>query len=190
MTFDLAGLDPGRPADLPECIHSFGLDANFDVKSCTAVTLTPGPHLASGAAMFPVVRSLAWLSAVLAAIPNIEAVCWHYARSCSAPDYFRTSVLRWIDGGAFPGLGLAALIESDDGALQSEGLALFTGQELHLDADIASDRTENAKIALRLLHWLVEHGTVREQQSLAGPSGEPLMLNPEPSLGLVKVLRA
>ena len=73
--------------------------------------------------------------------------------------------------------------------MRSEGLALFTGQELHVAPDIAQGGADGAKIALRMLHWLVENGRIRESMSLTGPSGETLLLEPDDKLGIVKVWR-
>jgi len=140
--------------------------------------------------MFPVIRSLAWLGALLSDLPGALAVCWHSARSYNAPAHFRTSVQRWIEGGAFPGFGLTALVPTADGGLASEGLALFIGQEVHLAPELAADRAEGAKIALRLIHWLVENGRIEVPSQLAGPSGEPLLLDPRADQQIVKVSKS
>lgn len=189
LTFDLRGLAPGNSRALPDAVHRYGLDASFTPENYAVVTLTPGPHLAAGGLMLPVIRCLAWVAAVLTRLPGVVAVAWHPARSFSEPNYFRDSVMRWIDGGAFPGLGLTALSPTPEGGLHSEGLALFTGQELKLCAGLVADKAEGAKIALRLLHWMVEHGTVTEPQLLTGPSGEALRVEPAPAGDVVKVLR-
>ena len=139
--------------------------------------------------MLPVLRTLAWLAAQLSVLPGLEAIAWHPARTVCAPDYFRNSVLRWVGGGAFPGLGLAALDQQADGSILSEGLALFTRQELRVGSDLGQDRAERAKIALRLMHWLVENGRVEQPTSLTGPSGETLLLEPDTELGIVSVWR-
>ncbi len=186
LTFDLVGLAPGQSEPLPTPEHLFGLAANFETEGMEAVTISPGPHLLSGGAMVPVVRSLAWLVVQLVELGNVQAINWSAASACSSPHYFCDSVMRWISGGAFPGLGLTALIPLADGSLQSEGLSLFTGQELRLDADLAPDRSEGAKIALRLLHWMVENGRIHKPISLTGPSGEPLLLEPIKEQGIVK----
>ena len=104
------------------------------------------------------VRTQAWLAAALASLPGVEAVAWHPARSCCEPAYFRESVLRWIDGGVFPGLGLTALAISPDGAMHSEGLALFTTQELRIEPELMVEKAAGEKIGVRLLDWLVENG--------------------------------
>ena len=98
-------------------------------------------------------------------------------------------MLRWIEGGVFPGLGLAALTPMPDGGMQSQGLALFTGQELRLEPELAADRTAGAKVALRLMHWLVEHGRLEAKETLPGPDGRPLHLEPSANGRFVRVWR-
>lgn len=97
--------------------------------------------------------------------------------------------MRWIEGGAFPGLGLTALSQDADGGLRSEGLAMLTGQELHLRAEVAGDAGERSKIALRLLDWLVENGRITDSFVLTGPSGETLRLEPVDNSAIVEVWR-
>ena len=111
------------------------------------------------------------------------------ARSWCAPAHYRDSVLRWIEGGVFPGLGLAALVPTPDGGMHSQGLALFTGQELRLEPDLASDRATGAKIGLRLMHWLVEHGRLEAPERIPGPDGEPLRMEPSSNGRFVRVWR-
>lgn len=187
LTFDLSGLAPGKPACQVQEGHTFALGNDFDPASCEGVLVVPGPHLASGTPMVPVLRCLAWLAAQLAQLDDIVAVAWCPAHTISEPAYFRDIVWRWIGGGPFPGLGLTALLPLDDGGLQSEGLALFTGQELWLCPDPEGDQQQLAKLALRLLHWLVEAGRLDQTTSLTGPSGETLILEPNADRGIVKV---
>lgn len=189
LTFDLVGLAPGTSAAPVTGAHLFDLPEGFDAASCEGVTLSPGPHLVSGGPMVPVLRCLAWLAAELTGLEGLVAVAWRPARTICGPDYFRDAVTRWIAGGAFPGLGLTALVPQPDGALQSEGLSLFTGQELKLEPDPATDQQQAARVALRLLHWLVENGRVEQTVSLTGPSGETLLLEPDAEAGIVRVWR-
>ena len=189
LTFDLVGLAPGPAAAEPPRVHSLGLGDDLPSARMEAIALKPGPHIASGAKMQPVVRSLAWLAAQLAALPGVRAVAWHPAHTWSAPELFRSSVLRWTEGGVFPGLGLAAFAAMPDGGLQSQGLALFTGQELRLEPDLAEDRASAVKIGLRLLHWLVEHGRLESQESIPGPDGQPLLLEPSANGRIVRAWR-
>ena len=140
--------------------------------------------------MPPVVRCLALLAAILSDLPGAQAVVWHPARSRSSPEYFRRSVMRWIEGGVFPGLGLTALATLPDGGMQSEGLALFVGRELRVLGGTASSPADTAKLTLRLLHWLVENGGLQEALTLTGPSGEALEMRPLTDERLVEVRRS
>jgi hypothetical protein len=187
LTFDLTGLAPRDPAPAPEAGHLFGVAPDVARRGLEAITLVPGPHLAGGRQMLPVLRSHALLTARLATLPGVVAVAWHGARAWSAPEFFRGNVLRWIEGGAFPALGLAALTATPEGGIATEGLALFTGQELELDARLAEDRAEGARIALRLMHWLVENGAIDQRETLTGPGGELLQLEPSANQRLIKV---
>jgi hypothetical protein len=189
LTFDLVGLRPGAGATAPPGGQAFGLPVGFEPALLEAITLRPGPHLAEGATMLPVVRSMAWLSARLADLPATRAVSWHPARCWCSPRYFRDSVLRWMEGGVFPGLGLATLAPMPDGGMQSQGLALFTGQELRLEPELAKDRAAGAKIALRLMHWLVENGRVEAEERVPGPDGQILRLEPSANRRFVRVWR-
>lgn len=178
LSFDLTGLAPGLNEDEPPFAYGFGLPQGFPPEPLEAITLRPGGHLAGGATLLPVVRGLALLAARLSELPGLQAIAWHPARCWSAPQHFHDSVTRWCEGGAFPALGLAGLRPTAEGGLQSEGLALFTGQELRLQRALTEDRAEAAKLAIRLLHWLVERGPLVEAEQLIGPDGEPLLLEP------------
>lgn len=189
MTFDVTGLAPQPTIEVPATAHTFGIAPGVEADAFQPVLIKPGPHLAAGGAMFPVVRTLAMIAANLAQLEGVKAVAWHPARAVSEAGYFRSSVLRWIEGGAFPGLGLTALVPTDDGGLESEGLALFTGQELRMRPEVVMDRAEASKIALRLLNWLVEHGRITESFGFTGPSGETLRLEPVDNFAMVEVWR-
>ncbi|WP_156169918.1 hypothetical protein [Aurantiacibacter luteus] len=189
LTFHLSGLAPHAGEGAPRFANRYGLAADLAERPLEAITLVPGPHLAGGERMFPVVRCLAMLAARLAGLPGVEGVAWHAAEAISAPDFYARGVLAWVEGGPFPGLGLTALEEGADGSLRSRGLALFTGQELYLPADVAQDRADAAKLALRLINWLVEHGKITETFSFTGPSGEPIGLEPVENSAILRVWR-
>ena len=189
LTFDLAGLAPGAASEAPPRVHAYALGASADAVGLEAVTVRPGPHLTGGHAMLPVVRSLAWLAAKLAAVDGVESVAWHPARSWCGPGYFRDGVLRWIEGGVFPGLGLTALAATADGGMQSEGLALFAGQELWIEPELMADKTEGAKIGVRLIDYMVETGRIDAMRRIVGPAGQPLRLEPSGNARFVRVWR-
>jgi hypothetical protein len=189
LTFDLSGLTPGPPAESPPCVHGYGLAANSEASGLEAVTLCLGPHLAGGHALPPVVRSLASLAAALSAIEGVQAVAWHPARSWCGARYFREGVLRWVEGGVFPGLGLTALAVTPDGGMQSEGLALFAGQDRRIEPELMLDKAAAAKIGVRRIDYLVVAGPIEAPQRLAGPDGQPLRLEPSANGRFVRVWR-
>lgn len=189
LTFDLVGLSPGKSAPVEKSRHVFSMDAEATSGSWEAIVLKPGPHLSSGRTMPPVLRSLAWLGAMLAEIPGVEAVIWHSASIWSSPDYFRRTVINWIEGGVFPGFGLTALVPVEGGGMRSEGLACFIGLELSVAANVARDQQDLAKLSLRIVHWLVEHGGLESDVALTGPSGEPIVLRPDPLAGIIRAER-
>lgn len=139
--------------------------------------------------MMPVMRVLALLAAKLSALDGVKAIAWHPARTWNSPTHFCGGVERWIEGGVFPGLGLTALAQSADGGIYSEGLSLFTGQELQLSPDLSPDKTEGAKLALRLIHWLVENGRLDRSEVMTGPDGSPLRLEPSANKSIIQVWR-
>ena len=189
LTFDLQGLAPGASAPRPPMRHAYGVGEEPALLELEAITLQPGPHLAGGHAMLPVIRCLAWLTARLAGLDGVKAVAWHPARCWSAPDAFRTGVQRWIEGGPFPAFALAALAPDLEQGLQSEGLALLIGQELRIEPQVSDDRAAQGKLAVRAMHWLVEHGPLRAVQRVASPDGETLIMEPSANGRFVRVRR-
>jgi hypothetical protein len=165
LTFDLTGLLPAAPESLPECQTMIGFQDGAAVSEIDAVRLMPGAHLAGGEAILPIVRVHAALAANLAELPGVIAIAWHPARTWIEPDYFVRVVSAWLDGGVFPALGLTALTANDNGEFVTQGLAFFIGRELKVPGGIASSAAETAKLAMRLVHHMVEAG----RDSAAGP---------------------
>jgi hypothetical protein len=152
-----------------------------------AVTLEPGPHVAGGAALLPVVRALAGLGARLSLLPGLAAVCWEPARSWMEPAYFRRIIDEWTDGGAFPALGLTSLERLPDGSLRSLGLGFLIGQELWIAADSDHSSQQRARIAVRLIHELVAGGPLAKARTFTGPESEKLRAEPVSGGRLVKI---
>lgn len=175
MTFDCRGLAPGPCADFPATATLLGLNGP---PAGEALALLPGPHLAEGRGLLPVVRVLAGLGAALTGLPGVQAVCWNPAGSCMAPDYFRKVVHDWLDGGAFPALGLTTLKREANGAMVSQGLELLIGQELRFEPDRELASAQVARIAVRMIHELIARGPLAEAGEFVGPDGEPLLAVP------------
>ena len=188
LTFDLTGLAPGAAEMFPAIRHRFGLSDSFG-GAIEAIGLYPGQHLGEGANLLPVVRVMAGLAAGLLDLPQAQAVVWHPAGTALGPDMFRQAIGDWLGGGAFPALGLTALTRQSDGSLQSEGLAFFTGQELRVEPTCGKTPGEAGKIAVRLVHRLVDSEPVLSRQKITGPNGERLIAEPRDGGRVVRVWR-
>ncbi len=175
LTFDCHVLSPGDPAAHPDNGALLGLP---DVPGGEAISLRPAPHLAEGRGLLPVVRILAGLGAELGNLPGLIAAHWQPAQCWMAPKYFRGVVEEWLSGGAFPALGLTSLQREDDGTMVSAGLDFLIGQELRFEPDRRLVPAAIARIAVRLIHSLIETGPLMEPMTYLGPEGEPLGVEP------------
>lgn len=177
LTFEVRGLAPGKGEPVPPIAHRFGLESARPDEAMEAIVIRPGAHLAGAAAMLPVVRGCVALAAALAEQTDAAAIVWIPARSAMATDYFGSVIADWLGGGAFPALGLTALVPTATG-IESEGLRFFTGQELEVVADPGSDPARAGRIAVRMVHLLVGNGPLTAPTPLTGPEGEPLLAEP------------
>lgn len=118
------------------------------------------------------------LGVALSGLPGVQAVCWRSARSWMGPAYFRTVVTSWLEGGPFPSLGLVTMRQNPDGMFVSQGLKLFTGQEIVIAHTRLLGTGDQARIGLRLINELVTLGPVVEEQARPGFNGEQLRLTP------------
>jgi hypothetical protein len=187
LTFDCSGLAPAAAHGLPPRMQTFGLEPGDADRELEAIELAPGPHLAGGERLMPLVRGMVGLAAQLAALEGVVAVCWHPAGSWMEPGYFRRTVGEWLRGGAFPALGLTSLERLSDGVMTSRGLAYLTGQELRLRPKAGASAADAARLAVRLIDELVYSGPLRERAQYSGPQGEDLIAVPDEDGGLVMV---
>lgn len=178
LTFELSGLAPAAGMAGAEVIHRFGSLSQNSVLQGEWLNLTVGRHLRGGQNLQPVVRGMAVIVLALLALDGVVAVAWGPARALLAQDYARRALGEWLAGGVFPALGLAALVQDASGALVSEGLGFFIGQELRLDPALAQDQAQAGRIATRLIHCLVDGWKVRAHTEIAGPGGESLGVEP------------
>lgn len=177
MTFDLSGLGPALAAPPPQVRYRLGIGEGAEA-GLEAVALVPGPHMAGGGSLLPVVRAMSGVAAVLAAALGARAVCWLPAASAIEPAFFARTTRAWLEGGPFPALGLTAFRTNPDGSVESCGLAHFTGQELWVEPCLGLAQADMVKLAIRAVDRLVEAGPVRASLALAGPAGEALVLEP------------
>lgn len=190
LTFDLRGLAPGSAAPLPPANHRYGLDDDRTAAELEAVVLLPGPHIAAGGALMPVVRTLMRLGASLAMELPVAAVCWNPAGAWMEPKYFTRIMFSWLSGGPFPALGLTALLPGADGGVQSAGLDFFIGQELHLGQRGSEAGPDRLKIAGRIIDRLVRQGPLQRAETFAGIDGEVLIAEPSADGRRVVVTRS
>jgi hypothetical protein len=190
MTFDLSGMAPGAGYVAAELRNRYEVPTDFGETLGEGLCLLPGPHLAGGRATVPVVRAQAALGAELVRrLPGALAVSWTPARTLVGREFYLSMVDAWLAGGPFPALGLCAFRQMLGGAIQSEGLAFFTGQELHFDNAQFPDPAAAVRVGLRLVNELVGGGRIAEAVSLTGPDGARVTLRPSGNGRFLRVER-
>lgn len=190
MTFDLLGLSPGPSVASPAIAHRLACDAHFDPADHEAIALVPGPHLADGANSLPIVRAMLDLACGIARrIVGVRTICWSPARSAVAMPMFCQSVEQWLGGGPFPALGLTSFSLDERGAMRSEGLAHFLGQELSIAPELASDRIAATRLGARLVHDLVARGRLESPREFIAEDGLGFLLSPSENASQIEVRR-
>ena len=191
MTFDIRGLAPSEPIAPPVMRFRYGVEPDLQPRQLAGVSIQPGPHLAAGAHSIPVVRTMAGIAASLTdVIPECVGVSWLPAQTLSGPTFFSASIAAWLEGGAFPALGLTAVADEADGGMRTVGLSWFTGQEVRLAAELAKDRGAGARLAIRLINQLILQGRLVEPDTVIGLDGGRLALEPTRDGSTVRVRRA
>jgi len=189
LTFDMRGLAPARPAPVTAPGYTFG----FEDKDGTdgvfeAVELLPSGHIAAGGRLQPVLRTMMGLAADLALNLPVAGVAWGPAQTLMEPRYFSRMVLSWLSGGAFPALGLTALVCGADGSIVSQGLAHFTGQEMQIEGREGESPADTVKLAIRVVDHLVRQGRIADPLRIGTGPGA-LLLEPSQVGKLVLVWR-
>ena len=190
LTFDLSGLAPGPASAFPALSHRFDLPGLPSHDDNEAMVLRPGPHLAAGGNSLPLVRSMLALACDLVRyFDNLVAVCWGPAGSAIGRQFFESVTSAWLDGGPFPALGLTAFVETPDGALQSEGLAFWIGQELRIEPPLSADRVAATRLGIRLVNHLVLAGGLTADDRITAPDGTRLVLRAARGRAMISVWR-
>lgn len=190
LTFDLSGLAPGPGAVFPAFAHRFDLEAMPSPEDCESMVLRPGPHLIEGAASLPLMRGLLALGCdIVRQFDDLMAVGWGPAGTAIGPRFFESVTSAWLDGGPFPALGLTAFGQADDGAIESEGLAFWIGQELRIEPPLSADRVAATRLGIRLVNHLVLAGGMTEDDRIIAPDGSRLVLRASRTRPLISVWR-
>lgn len=176
LIFDLRGLSPAIPSGIEAAPYAYGFAQDVPT-GLEPVELVPAGHIAAGGALPPVVRALAGLAANLAQHLPVQAVVWHPAQTLMEQRYFSRIVFNWLSGGAFPALGLTALVPAEDGSVASKGLAHFTGREMQLEGRAGEPLAESVKLAIRLVDYFMRHGIPNTSCTIEDVNG-PLFAEP------------
>ncbi|MBV7267206.1 hypothetical protein [Erythrobacter ani] len=190
MTFELEGLAPGRASMLPEIKYRFDTEQLSTPRRLEGVHLLPSQHMGTGAGVVPVLRSMVEIARdAVHSFDHLEAVLWEPAQSLIGRRFFESVATAWIDGGAFPALGLTAFRETSDGALESVGLKHWTGQELRIEPPISNDRVAATRLGVRIINHLVIVGGLSESERITAPDNSRLVLKPSRNAKFVRVWR-
>lgn len=158
LAFDCQGVRPSDPASTPETGAKVGIDR---LPQGASLAIVPGPYIGRTANLLPVIKAMAGVAARIANLRGVLAIHWQPAQAWIDPAYFIRVITEWIDGGAFPALGLTMLQPQGD-RLVSQGLGFFIGQEIEVPLADPRQLEKTAQIALRLIHELVTHGPIAE----------------------------
>lgn len=190
LTFDLIGIAPGEPSLFPRLTHRFDLADMPDAARFEAMQIIPGQHLAGGERSVPVVMGMVGLARdFVHHFKTLTALAWPPSASAIGRRYFESISTAWLDGGAFPALGLTAFSETEEGALQSEGLDFWIGQELRIEPPLANDKVAATRLGVRLINQLVLVGGLDQSERIVAPDGTPLVMRPSRNGRFVQVWR-
>ena len=190
LTFDLIGLAPSAECEFPLIEHRFDLDSIPTAFRSEALLLLPGQHLAGGSRSLPVIMGLIGLARDLTHhFQNLEAIVWPPSQSAIGRRFFESVSTAWLDGGAFPALGLTAFRETNDGALQSVGLDFWIGQELRIEPPVSVDKVAATRLGVRLVNQLIIIGGLEESERIIAPDGTRMIMRPSRNRKFIRVWR-
>lgn len=189
LSFDISALAPQSAAPTPTPRHVYGMDQSAVFAGFEAIHLAPGPHIAGGGRMIPVVRVMSGLVAALARLLGARGVIWHPAETLMDSGYFSRVVKRWLEGGAFPALGLTALAPGPEGGVATFGLSFFIGQEAWMLASPEAERSETNKLAFRAIDFLIRNGPLEPDRTCRWDGEEAIVMQASPDGRTVSIWR-
>ncbi len=190
LAFDLRGLQPRDAVAFPSVEHRFDLPDMPGPARFEAMQLLPGHHLAGGERTLPVAKALMALARDLVHhFEELEAVVWPPSGSAIGRRFFESVSTAWLDGGAFPALGLTAFRETVDGALQSVGLEFWIDQELRIEPPLSSDKVAATRLGVRLINQMVIVGGIEQSERIIAPDGSRLLLSVSRNGKFIRVSR-
>ena len=188
LTFDLIGLAPGEGTQAPPIETRIDCDQSISDVSANSLQLVVGEHLSGAEGTMPVLKGLLRLSRDL--VQHFEQICsviWPHSESGIGRRFFESSTTAFLEGGAFPALGLTAFRAAIDGGLQSVGLAHFIGQELRIEPELANERIAATRLGVRLINQLVLSGPLSSVEQVVAPDGSLMTLEPSANGRFIRV---
>lgn len=177
LTFDVIGLASSATCEIPEIQHRFDFDKLGTDSSFEALQIVPGVHLVGGQASMPVVKGMVALARDFANhFDAVVGIVWPPSRSAIGRRFFDSISTAWLEGGAFPALGLTAFRQTMDGALQSVGLEYWVGQEVRIEKPLSDDKVAATRLGVRIVNHIVLSGGLRNAERIMGPDRMPLVL--------------
>lgn len=190
LTFDLRGLAPGPCPAVPPITHRFDFARQEGEDALEALAVLPGPHLVGGERSMPVMKAMLGLARYLTQhFAGLVAIHWAPSHSVIGRRFFESVITAWLDGGAFPALGLTAFEETSDGALQSVGLDIWIGQEVRIEPPLTADRIAATRLGVRLINQLVIVGGLDESERIIAPDGTRLVMQTSRNSQYIRVRR-
>ena len=188
LSFRLTGLAPYLAVEKPR--HRDAYDIGSISGDIETVRLCVGDHLKGAQGTLPVFRGMLALARDLVRhFEGVHAVAWPPANSLIGRRYFESTVTAWLEGGAFPALGLASFVQADDGSLESVGLAYLVDQEMSIAPVLASDPVTATRLGVRIANHLVLAGGISEREEFTGPDGASLVMEPSDGGRIVRIKR-
>lgn len=178
LGFDLAGLAPGIPLPVPHPLSARELPDDFAPASIAAVSLRLGPHIEAGRGNLAILREWFALAAALADALGAAGIVWTPAGLALGPALLARNLQAWTARGELPVTLLASFHPTLDGAVQSSGLAFFTGQEFRIEPQLVGGTQQVDTLARLLFRHLVYAGPQSDTGHLSTPDGHPLRIEP------------
>lgn len=177
LVFHIVAIGEWNRDKCPPIAHAFGLDPTV-MAWRNGISVGPGPDIAAVTEGLPLVRAGAAIVRRVLEIGDPVAVVWRPIGSMMEKGYFTDMADEWLQGGAFPALGLASFRDAPDGGLHSHGLTYFTGQELRLVPAIAEQGDRAVALGAGLVEKLVEHGALKAPIEVRNFDGRKMRLAP------------
>ena len=185
LVFDLVGLAPGPPIAVPDMGEEQAMREPILPTRTEASSLRLGPHIVAGKGSLAILREWFGLASGLAETFGATTLCWVPGGVVVPLDRLPHHLHAWDDRGDVPVNLLASFRRTLDGAVQSHGLAFFTGQEFRIEPPLVRGGEDGlARLIFSHLFYAGEQTVTGE---LAAPDGTPLRLEPSGNRRFVRV---